>query len=214
LLLIANSSRAAWNLTFQEGDGSAYSATKATTINDISLNFGTATVVTVVTSTNQALIQFPDIIGPNAGQIPPGSTILSATLTMTLNQAPNEIAANDIHESYYSWDEYTITGPIFYAFTAPQYGPIAGTLDRSGPGLPASGDATAIVQHWSDGTPNRGFLLHRVDASTPEEGVYITQYYSDDVANVALRPKLTVEFLIHEVPVEPSTWGKVKALYR
>lgn len=213
LLLLANSSRADETVSFQEGDGGAYSSTHATTISS-SPNQGTVVVVTVVTTNTQALLRFPDMIGINPGQVPPGATIVSATLTMTLSQAPNEFASNDIREAYYPWDEYTVTGASFNANPAPQYGPIVGTLPVNGPGLPTSGDATAIVQHWADGQPNHGIVLHRRDPLNIEEGFYITQYYSDDAATVTVRPKMTVVFTREAVAVEPSTWGKVKALYR
>ncbi len=213
LLFTANSTRAAETVSFQEGDGGAYSATHATTISS-GPNQGTVVVVSIVTFTAQALIQFPDMIGTNPGQVPPGATIVSATLTMTLSQAPNEFASNDIREAYYSWDEYTVTGASYYANAAPQYGPIAGTLPVNGPGLPTSGDATSIVQHWADGQPNNGILLHRRDPLNIEEGTYITQYSSDDAASIAVRPKMTVVFTRSAVAVEPSTWGQIKALYR
>jgi hypothetical protein len=214
LLFVANSTRAAETVSFQEGDGGTYSSTHATTIADNGINLGTGAVVSVVTFTSQALIRFPDMIGTNPGQVPPGATIVSATLTMTLSQAPNLFASNDIREAYYSWDEYTVTGASYYANAAPQYGPIAGTLPVNGPGLPTSGDASSIVQHWADGQPNHGILLHRRDPLNIEEGTYITQYSSDDAATITVRPKMTVVFTRSAVAVEPSTWGKVKALYR
>jgi hypothetical protein len=214
LLSVASSSRADETVSFQEGDGGAYSATHATTISDNGINLGSNSFLSVTTFSSQALLRFPDMIGTNPGQVPPGATIISATLTMTLSQAPSEFASNDIREAYYSWNEYTVTGASYYANAAPQYGPIVGTLPVNGPGLPTSGDATAIVQHWSDGQPNNGILLHRRDPLNIEEGFYITQYSSDDASTVTVRPKMTVVFTRSPVAVEPSTWGRVKALYR
>src|SRR5678815_6127081 len=83
LFFVTSSSRAAETVSFQEGDGGAYSSTHATTIADNGINLGTGTVVSVVTFSSQALIRFPDMVGTNPGQVPPGATIVSATLTMT-----------------------------------------------------------------------------------------------------------------------------------
>ena len=211
-LVIATTSHAG-TLTFQEGDGGAYSGTAATTLSDTPLNYGSATIVSVVTVSTQALIRFSDIVGSNPGQIPPGSTITSASLTVTTSQVPNEISWNNIHEVYVAWDENTVTGPGFYALTGPHYGPLQGVIPREGPGLPATGDVTAIVQHWADGAANHGVMLRKEESAIPEEGFYITQYYSDDASTVSWRPKLTVNFT-SPVATEQSTWGNVKALYR
>jgi hypothetical protein len=211
-LLLAAHVAVAESLTFQEGDGGAYSGTNATTLS--ALNAGTSAIVTVVTVDVQALIRFSNIIGGNPGQIPPGSTIDSASLTVTTSHAPNEISWNNIHEVYVAWDENTVTSASFYALAGSHYGPLAGVIPREGPGLPATGDVTAVVQHWADGAANHGVMLRKEESAAPEEGFYITQYYSDDATTIAWRPKLTVEFTPPLVGVESTTWGKVKALYR
>jgi len=200
-------------LTFQQGDGGAYSTTDATYINESNFNFGSSIVLTVVSGDVHALIRFPDIVGINPGQIPPGSTIISASLTMTMYSVWNLFGVTHIHEVYVDWAESTVHGFGFYALPGPHYGPAVGSILPNDPLGVTSGDMTSIVQHWADGDANRGVML-RTEMMPPPDDIYITQYFSDDASEMAWRPKLVVEFTPPEVAVEPTTWGQVKALYR
>jgi hypothetical protein len=212
--LILATSAVADTLTFQQGDGGAYSTTDATTINsETAVNFAASSVLTVTAGTVQALIRFPGIFGSNPGQIPPGSTIISASLTVTMYGTPNIVTTTNIHEVYVDWDESTVTGVGFYALPGPHYGPAVGSIPPSAPLEFTSGDMTSIVQHWSDGAANRGVML-RTEVPPPPDDLYITQYYSENAPDPYWHPMLTVEFTAPQLAVEPTTWGKVKALYR
>ena len=196
-------------LTFQHGDGGGYSGTLGTTIGpEAAANFGVHFLLTIRTYYYQSLVCFPDIIGENPGQIPPGSTINSATLSVTMYDVRENSGDNSIHEVYVPWDENTV-GLEFYAGAGTLYGPAVGTVPVTDPLEVTSGDMTAIVQHWADGAANHGIMLRTPDA---EEDDRITRYYSDDAQTPSDRPKLTVDFTPPLVAVEQSTWGRVKAL--
>src|SRR5688572_28007819 len=78
--------------SFRDGDGGPYSETDDVYIisNDPDKNFGTNTKLfvdgagckTSPSSVCKTLIKFPDFIGPNSGQVPPESTIISASLDL------------------------------------------------------------------------------------------------------------------------------------
>ena len=211
--LLPASPAPAETFTFQDGDGGAYSDMAGTTINnDTNINFGAHFLLTIRTHDMQGLIRFPDIIGSAPGQIPPGSTINSATLGVTMYNVQEDPAESTVHQIYVSWDE-TTHGLAFYGQTGPHYGPAVATLPVDDPLAVISCDITSIVQHWADGDANRGVMI-RNDVAPPGSESSLTHYYSDDTAERSWRPRLTVDFAPPEVAVEPTTWGKVKALYR
>lgn len=209
--MLASTPARADTLTFQHGDGGAFSEMLGTTIGpEAGANFGNHFLLTIRTYYYQSLVCFPDIIGGNPGQVPPGSTILAATLTVTMYNVLESSGDSYIHEVYVPWDESTI-GLGFYAAPGTLYGPAAGVIPPAAPAEVTGGDLTSIVQHWAGGAPNHGFMI-RNDA--PPEQETITRFYSDDAQVPAERPLLTIEFTAPIVAVEPTTWGKVKALYR
>src|SRR5512134_2668089 len=104
LLLMTATCSYADTLTFQHGDGGAQSEILGTTINsNTSTNFGVHFLLTVRSYDMQGLVRFPDIIGSNPGQIPPGSTVQSATLGLTMYDVAIEnetLGEGHIHEVY------------------------------------------------------------------------------------------------------------------
>ena len=77
-------------VSYQQGDGKGVvSDTDDATVNETSsgTNYGTAVTCNVDQSGHQhCLVKFPNIFGNGANQIPPGSTIQSATLTMYVSR--------------------------------------------------------------------------------------------------------------------------------
>lgn len=209
-------SAAAETLSFQQGDGGAYSETAATTLTDERHighggNFILSVVMFDLVQTSQSFIRFPDIIGNAPGQIPPGSTITFAVLDLTIYNGPTPPAAtSDIHEMYVAWDEYAPDGTILNLIPGTTYGPSIGTVPTGDPFTVVPGEITSIVQHWVDGDPNWGVMLRIPNLFA----FLVAQYYSDDATLPITRPKLTVEFTPPPVPAESTTWGSVKALYR
>jgi hypothetical protein len=200
-------------LDFQEGDGGPYSTTQATYIGWIgSGNYGSSTalyvsvdvVVLDFTPGARTLIRFPDIIGNNGGQIPPGATIESAFLQLTRMNSSTHGAV--MHLIAGAWDENTVSGDNAPGYTSPS----AGSFPAGDAG-PAKVNITSVVQAWASGTPNWGLEL-LAGYATAE---FSEDFYSDDVAGVERHPLLVVTFTPPPLsPVEASTWGKVKALYR
>jgi len=135
------------------------------------------------------LIRFDGIFGPGVGQIPLGSTIQSATLTLEVTNGgvtPN----GAINESAIDWSETTATWNNFGGdagvqsdeyLASPQYAaPIAtGSVGTS---------VTASVQAWSSGTrSNFGWVFR----PSNNDGLQVN---SAEFATVAQRPILTVTF--------------------
>lgn len=106
-------------LSFQQGDGGAYSETAFTWIEERSpnTNFGSNTTVQLEeeyrASPNhllfQALIGFTNIIGKAVGQITPESTVASATLTFTVSNASSPIIPVTFHQMLKPWSESEAT---------------------------------------------------------------------------------------------------------
>ncbi len=135
---------------------------------------------------NTGLLRFDNIFGAGPGQIPFGSTIDSATLTLVVID-PSVAPEADIHESLSDWDQAT------ESFTS--FGGAAGLTAATGPFVAlgplvngsADIDVTASVQAWSDGTANFGWLF----IPNATNGVIVN---SSEFATIADRPKLTVTY--------------------
>ena len=212
--MLAGFAASAATLTFQAGDGSGFTSTEATFIQGragtgFSLggpgaNFGSAEFLVAdddppgtggnpeFESLTRILLQFPDVFGPASGQVLPGSSILSASITLhTLN---DPFAATDaalsIHQVFSEWDEDTVTWSSF------DNGGVAGVDYTSSPlsaFSPAlvdaafSFDVTAAVSSWSAGGANRGVIV-----INPSDDAAL--FHSDDHPNQTARPELHVEF--------------------
>ena len=180
-------------LTFQEGDGGAYSATDDSFIHSgfPSTNYGTNTTLAIdgdgcLNRTQpsyvcKTLIRFPRFLGSNEGQIPPGSTIVSATLQLNVTKAgPTE----DFHKLMDPWNESTVTWNAFSIPGQPRTGNVNGTFTPTPIGR-LSLTLTALVQRWVDGDPNEGILLASSNGTRVE-------YDSSESAHQGDRPRLTV----------------------
>ena len=130
-----------------------------------------------------SLLRFEDIFGPGPDQIPPGSTIASATLTYRVNNS-GDLAL--VHDSVADWDEST---------TYSSFDSVSGLQGLAAPVANAPGssgfqttDVTASLNAWSaDPSSNRGWVL------TPSgtNGVVVR---SSEYSSVSQRPMLTVEY--------------------
>jgi hypothetical protein len=150
-------------INFQQGvDG--YTGTQDTELHSNFLAdtpLGSATSITMDnddTGIAQGLLRFDNIIGTGPGRLPPGSTILSATLT--LNQTDPGSSAS-FHRMLVPWDQASatwnsmldgITNDAFEAVIA------SDALSRNEvPNGPHVLDVTASVQAWADGQENHGW---------------------------------------------------------
>lgn len=175
-------------LTFQKGDGGAYSETDDTTLrNDTpDANYGADLEFSADGegcmanfTVCRALLSFPNFIGPNNGQVPENSTIMSATLDLNVsNDSPDQ----HLYQVSESWSEATATWNSFVVPGKPRTkGPTTFFNTTLGWNVV---DITGIAQNWVDGDANLGIFLR----SDFWNGSY---YSSSESINP---PKLTVTF--------------------
>jgi len=132
------------------------------------------------------------------GQIPAGSVINSATLTLS-QTGENFAGSNDtlsVFQVISGWVEGTVTWNSFNT------GGVAGT-DYTATALdtfvqtPSTVDILLAVQNWSANTStNQGVLIIN-------PGIDGSVLRSDEGATLAIRPLLTVDFTV--IP-EPASW--------
>ena len=197
-------------VTFQQGDGGSYSSTDATYIRgDVNMstnvsgtNFGTALELRVdETDLGRTLIRFPDVFGSDVGQVPIGSNIVSATLSLVIDANNNTNPSLDtfaLHNVIVDWDENVVSWDSFGSTgggaSGTDYEPVAVDMETGVEVGINSFDVTASIQQWSNGAANRGWVL----LSDGGDGAL---FQSDDVATLGNRPLLSIN--VAAIP-EPS----------
>lgn len=204
-------------VSYQEGDGGLYSETDATWIEERdpleNQNESDALQLELEyrSSTNlifRSLVGFFEVFGDGPSQIPLGSTINSASLTLTPTIATNSGGGSAeimVHRMLTAWEEETVAWATFddsglsdkgnAGGGAPGVDYIAEPLDMQTaadgtgvePGDPSVFDVTSAVQDWSDGFANNGFML----TFESSNGVF---FYADNAGDLSLRPLLEVDF--------------------
>jgi len=177
-------------LSFQRGDGGLYSETDDTYIVRTfpTTNYGTQTRFSVDakdcvsrTGVCKSLLKFPSFLGPNPGQVPLGSTILTATLEVSVFDAGGTQNAFRLIET---WGELTAT---WNSFAVPGNPATSGPpITYSSPTGRLSLDVKGLVQDWANGALNQGWLI----TTTSSNGAH----YDSSEASFANRPELTVTF--------------------
>ena len=179
-------------LTFQKGDGGAFSETDDTYIRNTApdTNFGANPKLLVdasgckisASTACKTLIKFPLVVGPSDGQIPQHSTIVDARLDLNVKNAGSYQDGEQLTEAWTesgaTWNSFAYPGmPGIQGPTVLFYPDHLGTI---------SINITFIVQRWADGQTNEGVFLHSDDP----DGV---DYDSSEAASG--RPTLTVRFV-------------------
>src|SRR5881628_767126 len=188
--------------TYQRGDNGAYSETDDAEIDSglPDTNAGSATLLRVdgqgchggpTSRVCKVLLKFPQVMGSNAGQIPIGATIVSATLQLYIPS--NNGTTEDLYQTWESWSEATVTWNSLATHGSPQRGGVVFTFVPAPPGS-VSVNVTYVVQKWAEGDPNQGVLLSALNGDAVE-------YASSEFSTLANRPKLTVTY---EAPVAPE----------
>jgi hypothetical protein len=214
-------------ISFQQGDGGAHSETAFTWIEERypNVNYGSSTTVQLEeeyrNSTHllfQGLIGFPAIIGKTAGQIPPESTVASATLIFTVSNASAPAIPVTFHrmlkpwsESAATWTNLTSTTYFGNSATNPLDNAaalLANPADPIGDGGGEPGVDYVSTNMASKALYPAGKVEVDVTAivqgwanGTPNYGLYM-QYlsddsvliHSDDAATLSDRPRLVVSF--------------------
>ena len=196
------------DVTYQKGDGQGTDSE----VDDARLlganattNYGSLDRLDVDTGPpdEHSVVKFPNIFGGGGGQIPLGSSITSATLTLEVNNPGDDVLVYQLIES---WDEATVTwneastGVSWTDAGADGPGSRKATADGTMSALPAgsySVDVTASVQNWSFGELNEGWLLK----DTGGDGVDIR---SSEYTPAAQGPRLTVTYTANTAPTVAS----------
>ncbi|MDH3292758.1 MAG: CSLREA domain-containing protein [Acidimicrobiia bacterium] len=144
------------------------------------------------------LIRFDDIIGPGAGQIPTGATILSADLIFEASDPSTADASLYLYRVLRSWVETDTWNSLLSGISTDnvEANSVPDTVHTGGLDLintPITvGGLEAAVQAWVDGDANRGWLL------TLDQGNGWDARSSEN-ADVAGRPRLEVTYLVGPV---------------
>lgn len=183
--------------SFQDGIGS-YAGTEDTVLYSISpnSNFGSETSISPdqqdANGVRQGLLRFNDIIGSAPGQVPLGSTINSATLSVNVVNSSTAQFQMSLYRMLEDWSESVSTWNSF--------GDIGGVQSSEGEatGLPPDAilfdpntgrmtfDVSRSLENWAAGQDNLGWLIE----STATDG----WDWETSEAAVADRPILTVDF--------------------
>ncbi len=177
LLLVTPLTASAAMITFQDDVSPtvAYTGTADTELRNgvnSSTNFGTATTTAPNSDgSRQMLLRFDSVFGNGVNQIPLGSTINSATLTVTRGGGSGT-PTFAVYRALMSWNEGTSTWDNSFGGSGIQTNgtEAASTPDSSWTGT-WSGSATAsfnvatTLQSWSDGGTNNGWALLATSAS-------------------------------------------------
>ena len=144
---------------------------------------------------NTGLLKFDDIFGTGAGQIPLGSTILEATLTITINDSGDDATVNEVISAWSETTTYNGFGSTA-GVQAEDYGDVTGTASGASTGA-ISLDVTDSVQGWSNGETNLGWIFR----PSGDGGV---EFRSSEFATVSQRPLLEVTYYVGEVNDPPN----------
>ena len=187
-------------LTFQQGVN-GYVGMEDTGLRGASAatNYASGTTISVDAddggSASQALLEFGDIVGTAANQIPPGATITSASLTI---QVMNQGSGFTVHRMIVPWTEAAATwNSLGSGVSANNVEAISTPITSAGANNSSSNvttgalvlPITAAVQEWANGTGNNGVVLLPYSSGT--DGV---DFYTSEWSSSTQRPKLTVIF--------------------
>jgi len=181
-------------LMFQDGV-SGYDATVDTFIHAGSPTANNAAATVLIcdgappaADERHVLLRFDNIFGNNIDQIPPGSTIQSATLTvMITNASASGASLYRMTQAWLdtnNWNTFGGNG-IQPGTECEAAADVSSFLNATGS---HTIDVTASLVAWSAGQPNNGWVwLNNLDDSW--------QFNSNEFATVGSRPKLSVTFL-------------------
>ena len=182
--------------TFQQGVG-GYTSTQDVDLFSITptVNLGTDTVISVdqqdINGERQGLLKFDNIFGSGPGQIPLGSTINSATLTLSVFNESNSSALISLYRMKTNWDQNVATWNSFGAIGGVQAseGEAEALPDftLTDPNVGTKNfDVTTSLKHWASGEGNYGWLFDTVATNGWD--------FNTSEAAVSERPLLTVDY--------------------
>lgn len=203
LLLAAASAPAAEMISFRVGVN-GYSASRDTYLQQANPDaaLGAETAISIDASDgggiSQALLSFDSIIGPAA--IPAGSSILSATLELTVDSAGSGLTMyrmlTDWSESSSTWNSLTngIQADGTDARSTPSLSIGANTPDANISSAFVLLNVTDDIQAWSNGESNFGWAM----LPFVPNGTNGLDFFSKEDLALSSRPLLTVSYVIPE----------------
>ncbi|MCA9091647.1 MAG: DNRLRE domain-containing protein, partial [Planctomycetaceae bacterium] len=183
-------------VSFQEGT-SGYTGTQDTEIRQSSSgsSYGTNATISVDqdngSGVTQGLIRFGGLFGSGPGQIPLGSTINSATLTVYVTDPTDSGAQVTLHQMLINWSESSTWSSLgsgvqlnnVEAMTA-----AAGTVSSpTATGTQTITNLASTLQAWSGGAANYGWVI----VTTSTDGWDVA---SSENSTSSWRPLLTVNY--------------------
>jgi hypothetical protein len=202
LFLLPHSRTYAATVSFRQGQQN-YVGTEDTYLSPSSPNAQLGASDTIVVSrevSTDGLAQFTNIFGAAAGQIPLGSTINSATLTLVSGGGDPNASAIGLYRMLIPWSEASTwnslgSGVQRNDVEASLAADDVRSLDAQSSSL---WNVTASVTAWSAGTPNYGWLLTQTDSTQfSSKGIWS----SEDLSGRS--PLLVINYT--QVP-EPRSW--------
>jgi len=149
---------------------------------------------------SQGLIQFLGFIGTGPGQIPPGSTIHSAALQVTVVD-PSADAVIDLYRMVGAWSEASTWNSLIGGVQTDD-AEAASTSDRTFTQTNSSGRVAIIgledaVQYWVDGGAVHGWVLIASGTAPDHDG---WDFATSEAPDPADRPALIVDFTPNAAP--------------
>ena len=198
--------------TFQQGDASAYAGAVDAQIESYypTTSFGTSKTMEVDNDSDPSdgydwtLIRFDNLFGSGANQIPVGSTITSATLTVKHLADGNAGASASVRRMLVDWAATSTWNSLSVSGAGLQFDSVeaSASADATVTNLAATGskafsgaNMTATVQAWANGESNRGWMIWQ-----DQNNGWIMK--SSEATTLANRPMLSVTY---KAPVETST---------
>ena len=195
-------------VTYQKGDGKgSVSETDDAKLLDggaANTNYGSTTDLEIDSGDKHSVVKFPNIFGGGADQIPLGSVIVSATLTLEVFDQGDDPLVYQLIEG---WVESQVTYNdriTAVGWSNPGAGGTGSRKATADGSLPAgstgtrSVDVTTSVQNWSDGEVNEGWVLE--DSGSGGVDIRTSEY-----ATVAQRPMLSVTYTTGGDQTAPNT---------
>ena len=190
--------------SFQQGNSSGYTGTVDTDVQLYypDLNRSSSKQIEVDNDADEddgyqwALVRFDNLFGSGTSQIPVGSTITSATLTVQHLADGNAGASASVHQMLVDWSAASTWNSLSVSGEGIQFNNVEArsTADATVSNLAVTGAKvfsgsalTAAVQAWANGQPNRGWVIKQ----TQDNGWILRSSEDTTLAN---RPMLTVTY--------------------
>lgn len=157
---------------------------------------GAAASITLSGAASQGLIRFDDIFGDGPNQIPFGSTIHSASLTVYVFDGSSGAATISLHRMLADWSEASSWNSMGNGLQRDgvEAAAVADSSANGGSTGPVTFDGLAdTIQAWSDGGANRGWAIFN-------DQVNSWGFRSSEYGVIGERPFLTIDFTPPQPP--------------